>query len=83
MHGEISPFDIIGGFLHLLCETVASFWFSMLCHDIFGLGSGLESSEEDTEVGMDGGEQEAEGGSSVGVQVHGVCGDKGWDGSCG
>jgi hypothetical protein len=83
MHGEISPSDIVGGYLCLLCKTVASFWFGMLCRDVFGLGSGLESSEEDTEVGVDGGEQEAERGSSVGVQVRGACGDEGWDGGCG
>jgi hypothetical protein len=82
MHGKISLSDIVGGFLCLLCKTVASFWFSMLCRDIFGLGLGLESSEKDTEVGMDRGEQEAERGSSVGVQVHSVCGDEGWDGGC-
>jgi hypothetical protein len=77
MHGKILLSDIVGGFLHLLCETVASFWFGMLCHDILRLGSGLESSEEDTEMGMDRGEQGAEGGSSVGVQVRGAHGDEG------
>ncbi len=87
MQGEISPSDMVGGFLHLLCETVASLRFGISVRDAFGLVSGVESSEENTDVGIDRGEQGGDGGfpaSVSGVLFRGGSGDgEGSDGESG